>query len=162
MNENDKKLFKGDLLDEERLTRRFFPVPYRIVLENKENILEMNDKINWAQFTKFQGDTSFGLWFVLYNGAWDMLAVARIRADMDDNVYVNEFDARSGFGKEMMDTLYNHFKYEKQNYPELANAKKFSWDAINDKVAEHYKKNYTEYTYTGKNPWGYDHFERRF
>ena len=123
MNENDKKLFKGDLLDEERLTRRFFPVPYRTVLENKENILGMNDKINWAQFEKFQGDTSFGLWFVFFNGAWDMLAVARIRADVDDNVHVNEFDARSGFGKEMMDTLYNHFKSEKQNYPELANAK---------------------------------------
>ena len=83
MNENDKKLFKGDLLDEERLTRRFFPVPYRTVLENKENILGMNDKINWAQFEKFQGDTSFGLWFVFFNGAWDMLAVARIRADVE-------------------------------------------------------------------------------
>lgn len=146
-------------------------VPYKKILGMKNEILSLNGKINWDQFTKFEGDNS-GKWYLLYNeklvhwpNEWEktLLAVARIRTIDCDSIHVNEFDAKSGYGKLMMDTLYDYFKRRiKDNYPDCKDKTKFTWNAINDKVADHYRKNYTEYSYTGKNEFGWDCFERNF
>lgn len=116
----------SDVLDDLREERRFVCLPFQVVLENKENVLGMDNNVDWNKFTaKFVNNSSFGLWYALYNGAWEMLGLARITYDKKGNVIVDDFYARSGFGEEMVDILFEYLRLNRCKIPELVNAVKF-------------------------------------
>ena len=77
----------------------------------------------------------------------------------DDKVYLNMLWAAKGFGKIMMDRLYNFYK---ECSSKRVGKNSFIFNAINDAVSNVYKAKYTDYKFIGKSEYDYDEFEREF
>ena len=115
------------------------------------------------QFEKHVGNSKIQ-WFELFDDNLVLLAVAGVtelyykKGDLDNMVYLNQLWAKSGFGKKMVDALFEYFK-ENRVHKDI---EIFVWAAYQPKVIDNYRKNYKEYLYMGNNEWGYPTFQRKF
>ena len=140
-----------------------YSVSFDNIEKYKDEIISWHPEIaseTAGQINKFKGLDNY-IWFMLFDKKSDKLyAVACIDMNLyDDKIHFNMLWAERGFGKIMTDKMYNFYNKQKS----LRNGKKsIVFQAINDKVSEIYRKKYEDFTFIGKNEWGYDEFERYF
>ena len=134
-----------------------YNIPYKKVVERKNEILNWHPDVadeEEKQIEKFVGIDSVK-WFFLMDD--DKLVSVAGMVEYDDNIYLNQIWAKSGYGKKMVDSIYNYYKNNSK-----ITAEKFTFSAHNPKVIDHYKTKFTEYKFVGDNKWGFPTFERKF
>ena len=141
-------------------------VPFDQVKNQSDEIFSWHSGVQkdfGMQFEKHVGNSNIR-WFELFDDSRNLLAVAGVtefyysKGDLDNMVYMNQLWAKSGFGKQMVDNLFEYFKKNRVH----KDIETFVWAAYESKVIDNYRKNYKEYLYMGNNKWGYPTFQRKF
>ena len=148
------------------MTMLLIDVPFNKVKSQKDEIFSWHSDVQKdfdMQFEKHVGRSEIR-WFELFDDNRALLAVAGVtelyykKGDLDNMVYLNQLWAKSGFGKKMVDAVFDYFKKNRE-YRDIEN---FVFAGYEPKVVDNYKKNYSEYKFMGDNEWGYPKFERKF
>lgn len=142
-------------------------VPFSKIQSQKDEIFSWHKDVYkdfQQQFEKNVGNYHIQ-WFELFSDdKKDLLAVAGIteiyykKDDLDNMIYLNQLWAKSGYGKQMVDLLFNYFKTNREH----KDIEIFVFAGYEPKVVDNYKRNHREYKYMGNNRWGYPTFERKF